>query len=116
MFPDPLEIGTDFRPLVGLIGQANQRIPHVLVLDGRIASLVLNALDVQVIGRVKRIAYPFIYRDVADGAEEPQTIFLDRTADVEVEVLDVIDEVAELEAPIPQVVSQVVRLPARRRA
>src|SRR5262245_59278698 len=86
------------------------------MLDRRVARLVLNTLDVEVVCRIERIADPFVDRDMPDGAEEPQTVLHDRTADVEVEVLHVIDEVAELEAPSAQVVGQIIPLPARCRA
>src|SRR5205807_5733703 len=112
VFPDPFEIRTDFCLRVGLIRETNKRIPDKLMLDGRIARLVLDALDVEVVVGIERIAHSFVDRHVPYGAEEPQTVLHDRTAYVEVEVLYMIDEVAELEAPGAQVVGQVVRLPA----
>ena len=115
VLPDALEIGADLRLLVGLVGEPDQRVAHVLVLDRRVAGRVADSLAVVIVGGIERIADALVHRDVAHRAEEPEPILHDRAAHVEIEVLHVLDEVAVFEALVDQVLRQVVRLPARRR-
>src|SRR5215831_11063680 len=83
------------------------------MLNGGITHIVLDALAVEIARGVERVADTFIDRNMPGRAEEPELVSFDRAAHVEVEVLDVVDEVPEFESSISQIISQVVRLPAR---
>src|SRR3954468_14822999 len=82
------------------------------MLNGRVACRMADALAVIVCGRIERIADALIHRHVTHGPEEPEPVLPDRTTHVEVVILHVVYEIAELEALGAQFVIQIVRLPA----
>ena len=110
VLPDALEVRAELVPPGGLIGEPHQRIPHVLTLDGRIAYLVPLVRN-----GIERVADTLVHRHMTAGREEPQPVPDDRTAEIRVEILHMLDEVPVLEAPGTEFIVVVVALPAMRR-
>ena len=112
VLPDALEVRRQPRPRIGLTGEPDQGVPHVLMLNRRVSRLVVDALAVRVVSWIEGITNALVNRHMAKRPKVPEAIGLDWTAHVEIEVLNVVDEVPELEAACPEFVVQVVRLPA----
>ena len=111
MLPDALEVGAELVLRGGLIGQPDQGISNILALDGRIADLVPLVRN-----GIERVAHALVHRHVPPGAEEPQLVPDEWTAEIGVEILYVLNEVPVLEAPRTKFIVVVVALPAMRRA
>ena len=102
--PDALHVRAHFISGRGLKRQTHEGIPDVLIDDGWRAVLVEGIGDL------------LVDRHVPAGREEPQAIPDDRPAEIDVEVLHVLDAVGLLQAAQSQRLVDVVALPAPGRS